>query len=100
MKEVLGKSISAEQFGFLLGRQIIDAAMIIQETMDTIKLKKFSALILKLDLEKAYDKVVRSFLNLILVQIGLPLKVSQWIMSCVNSASFVVLINGSPMDFF
>ena len=49
---------------------------IVQEAMHTIKLKNLSALILKLDLEKAYDKVDRSLLHLILVQIGIPLRVT------------------------
>ena len=62
----------------------MDAAGIVQETLHSIKLKKFPALILKLDLENAFDKVDHSFLNPILVQIGLLLKVSQWIMSCLN----------------
>ena len=41
-----------------------------------------------------------SFLGLILLQVGLPIEISQWIMSCVNSASFVVLVNGAPSTFF
>lgn len=100
MKGVLGKSISTEQFGFLLGRQITNAARIVEEALHYIKAKNFSAMVLKLDLEKAYDKVDRSFLNLILVQIGFPFKATQWIMKCINTTSFVVLINGSPLDIF
>ena len=78
----------------------MDATRIVQETMHWIKQKKLPLLILKLYLEKADGKVDLSFLRLILVQIGMPLKVTQWIMSCVNSASFAVLINGSPSAFF
>lgn len=95
MKVVLGECISVEQFGFLPSRQIMDAAGIVRETLHSIKLKNIPVMILKLDLEKAYDKVDRYFLHLILVQIGLPLNIVHWIMSYVNSASFVFLVNRS-----
>jgi hypothetical protein len=55
---------------------------------------------LKLDLKKAYDKVSWSFLRMLLIQIGLKWEVVQWIMGCVTSENFVVLINGSPTSFF
>jgi hypothetical protein len=35
-----------------------------------------------------------------LIQIGLKWEVAQWIMGCVTSANFVVLVNGSPTEFF
>ena len=57
-------------------------------------------MVLKLDMEKAYDKVDRSLLHFILLHINILLNVSKWIMSCVNSTSFAVLINGSPSIFF
>ena len=73
----------------------MDVAGIVHENLHFIKLKKLSAMILKLDLKKEYDKVDCYFLYLVLVRIGLPLNVSQWILSCVNSTPFVVLIHGS-----
>ena len=100
MKETLGRFITQEQFGFLPDRQILDVAGIVQETIHSIKQKKLSAMVLKLDLEKAYDKVDRTMLHLILLQIGIPLKMTNWIMSCVNSTSYAVPINGSPSQSF
>jgi hypothetical protein len=58
------------------------------------------ALVLKLDLRKAYDCVDWEFLRLILLKIGLGIHMTKWIMSCVTSSSFVVLINGEATDFF
>jgi hypothetical protein len=57
-------------------------------------------LLLKLDLKKAYDYVSWDFLHLILVQTGFIVSSISWIMSCVTSASFAVLINGETLTFF
>ena len=40
------------------------------------------------------------FIRLILIQIGAPLQTVNWIMGCIFSATFVVLINGTPSNFF
>ena len=57
LKKGLSLGISDEQFGFLEGRQITDAIAIAQETIHSIKIKHKKALVLKLDLIKAYDRV-------------------------------------------
>jgi hypothetical protein len=92
--------ISKEQFGFLEGRQITDAIGVVQEVLHSIKVKNFKALVLKLDLIKAYDRVDWGFLRLVLLQVGLSLEATDWILGCVTSANFVVLINGRPTSFF
>ena len=58
------------------------------------------AVILKLDLSRAYDRVDWGLLRLILLQIGLPFEVVRWIMGCITSANFSVLVNGAPTSFF
>lgn len=55
---------------------------------------------MKLDLAKAYDKVNWDFLRLVLLQIGIPDNVLNWIMSCVTTVNFAILINGSLISFF
>ena len=71
-----------------------------QESLHSIQLKKLFTFILKLDLEKANDKIDWYFLFLILLHVGLSPKISSCIMSCVSTSSFVILVNGSPSPFF
>jgi hypothetical protein len=100
MKDKLASSISYEQFGFLKDRLIFDDVGIAQECLHTAKSKKLSSIILKLDLKKSYDKVSWQFLWMLLIQIRLKWEVTQWIMARVTYVNMVVLINGSPTDFF
>ena len=57
-------------------------------------------LILKMDMIKAYGRVNWTFLKLMLLQIGLTVDVVNWIMECVESINYGVLINGSPINSF
>ena len=53
-----------------------------------------------MDVVKTYDRVNWNFLRLILLQIGLPISVTNGIMACISSTQFVVLVNDSPTIFF
>jgi hypothetical protein len=100
LKPLMSEFIGEEQFGFLHNRQIHDAVTVAQETLHSVKQRKLKATLLKLDLTKAYDRVNWTFLRLALLQLGLNLNSVNWIMGCLQSVSFVVLINGSPSRFF
>ena len=53
----------------------------------------------KLDINKAYDRVEWEFLRRIMLKIGLP---NQWVhlaMETVCTASYSILINGKPTSF-
>ena len=67
LKPHLNTHISQEQFGFLKNRRIVEPIGITQEILHTVKTKNKCALILKLDLVKAFDRVNWSFLRLILL---------------------------------
>jgi hypothetical protein len=100
IRPILSRTLSEEQFGFLKGRQIIDAIGTAQECLHSIREKKLQALILKIDLKKAYDCISWDFLRLALLQCGFGLPTTKWIMGCITSATFAILINGEPTDFF
>jgi len=100
IKPVLSRSIFEEKLGFLQGRRVQDAIGIVHECLHSLKKKKEKALVLKPDLKKAYDCISWDFLRMILIQIGLGLDLTDWILSCVTSTSFSMLINGEPTTFF
>jgi hypothetical protein len=70
------------------------------ESLHSIKKKNQKSLVLKMDLKRSYDNVDWEYLGLVLLTVGFGVKLIDWIMSCVTSASFTVLINGEAMDFF
>jgi hypothetical protein len=63
IKPILSRALSTEQLGFLEGRQIHDAIGTTHECIHSIKKKNIKALILKLDLQKAYDCINWDFLR-------------------------------------
>jgi hypothetical protein len=56
------KVISIHQYGFIKGRYIMDGVVSLNEILHEVKKKKQSGVILKIDFEKAYDKVNWQFL--------------------------------------
>jgi len=76
LKPYLSKSLYLEHFGFLKGRQNLDVVGVAQDFLHNIKSKKLKSLVLKLDLQKAYDCVNWDFLRIVLfkISIGLNLK--------------------------
>ena len=63
LKRVVGQVVSVTENAFVEGRQILDAALIANETIDTLLRRKESGLLLcKLDIEKTYDHLNWDFL--------------------------------------
>jgi hypothetical protein len=100
LKTVLSDKISLEQFGFLEGRQIHEAIGVAQEALHNIKTRKLKSVVLKIDLSKAYDRVSWLYLRLLLTHLGFTVPFIRWIMCCITTVTFSVLINGSATDFF
>eukprot|EP00253_Pinus_taeda_P001986 PITA_01986 len=89
-----------EQFGFLDGRQIHEAIGVAQEVIHSVRQKKKKGAVLKIDLSKAYDRVNWLYLRMMLTHLGFNYTFTSWIMGCISSVSFAVLINGSASSFF
>jgi hypothetical protein len=79
--------ISPSQTAFMPGRNIMEGVIILHETIHELHRKKMNGVILKLDFEKAYDKVNWSFLQQTLRMKGFFEKWCQWINQFVSKGS-------------
>ena len=100
VKRFMDKVISKSQNAFVEGRQILDAVLITNEIVDSTLRRKEYGLVYKLDIEKAYDSINWEFLDQVMGRMGFGSRWMSWIKWCISTASFSVLINGSPTSFF
>lgn len=100
VKKTLSTYISPKQFRFLDGRQIQGVIGIAQECMHSIKIRNTQASLIKVDLTKAYNCIDWDFLRMVLYKEGISSSNIGWIMGCIQSTNFTIIINGYPTRFF
>ena len=100
LRPFLDKLISPLQTVFVLGRKGIDNVIIAQEIIHSLGKKRWKTgyMALKIDLEKAYDKLEWGFIRNMLLRINIPTKLIDVIMSCVSTVSTSILFNGEALD--
>ena len=100
LRPFLDKFISPLQTTFVPGRKGIVNVIIAQETIHSLGKKKGKTryMALKIDLEKAYDKLEWGFIRNMLARINLPTKLIDVIMSYVSTVSTSILFNGEALD--
>lgn len=74
----------------LRGDRILDAILIASEIVGECKSKEKDGFLLKLDLEKTYDKVDWSFLDAVLELKGFGLRWRRWIGGCLANTNFLL----------
>ncbi|XP_010674016.1 uncharacterized protein LOC104890294 [Beta vulgaris subsp. vulgaris] len=103
LKPILKSVVSPYQNAFVPGRLMSDNCLIAHELVSGIKQrtrgKQYYAA-LKIDMFKAYDKVDWNFLHWLLTQMKIPAICCHWIMQCVTTVSYSILINGEPSQRF
>jgi hypothetical protein len=100
LSEVAPFVISQTQTAFIPGRFILEGCIILHEVLHEFKLKNQQGIILKIDFEKAYDRVSWNFLFEVLERKGFPKIWIDWIKACVMWDKVCVNINGERSDFF
>ena len=96
LKSVMDSIISPYQSAFIEGRQKLDPILIANEAVEDYRAKKKMGWILKLDLEKAFDRVDWNFLEKVLRQKKFSAKWTAWMMGCLKNPKFLIFINGKP----
>jgi hypothetical protein len=94
-----GKLISGTQTMFIPGSFILEGVVILHEILHELRVKKLPGVILKLDFEKAYDKVRWSFMMEVLRKKNFREKWVEWRKQIVEG-EVGINFNGKPGDFF
>lgn len=100
LRPILSKHIVPQQFAFLEDRQIHEAIGSAQEALHSIWSRHLKCILLKIDMSKAFDRVSWLYIKMLLIHLGFPLALINWIMACIMIPSYSVLINGSASHFF
>ena len=99
---LLDKLISPLQTAFVPGKKDLDNMIIVQELVHSFSLKRgnSSFMAIKIDLEKAYDRLEWQFIRDMLIFFKILEDLAKLIMSCITTSSISVLLNGGKLEHF
>ncbi|VFQ76047.1 unnamed protein product [Cuscuta campestris] len=98
---LLPKFISEEQTGFQKNKGVEEQILLAEEMVHMLdKEVRGDNCIVKLDMEKAFDRVEWSYLIKILDKLGFNLHSQKLLMANLVGSHLSILINGSPVGFF
>ena len=93
--------VNEAQSGFIPGRHIADNILLATELIRGYsKVHMSPRCIMKVDIRKAYDSVEWAYLETLLHEFGFPNIFVGWIMECVTTVSYNMLVNGMPSHPF
>ena len=99
---MLPSLISPMQTTFIQGRRGTDIVIIAQDLIYSLRKRKGRTgyMVVKIDLEKAYDHLEWSFIKMVLKHFRFPESMISLIMSCVSTSTTALSVNGSKLDSF
>jgi hypothetical protein len=100
LKIVLPVIISPMQSAFIPGRLITNNVLAVYETMHIMQTRMWSKegyMGIKLDMSKTYDCMEWSFLEAAMLKLGFAGKWVNWVMTCLRTVSYLVIVNGNPV---
>lgn len=100
LSRVAGKIIRECQTTFIPGRYILDGVVILHEVIHELSVRKLEGIILKLDFEKAYDKVQWSFLFDVMRKKSFDEIWIQWVGKATLNGRVAININGEVDGYF
>ena len=101
LRKVLPHIISRSQSTFQSNKVISDNTLVAFESLHHMKHRKggkVGHMALKLDMNKAYDRLEWAFLKRMMEKMGFHVRLVGWIMECVQSVTYYVLINDEPTE--
>jgi hypothetical protein len=99
-EDCMSRIIHKCQSAFIKGRNIMDGVLTLLEIIHDVKQKTKDGVILKLDFEKAYDKINWDFLFEMLEQKGFNETWCKWIKKVITSGTLSVQANGRMGRYF
>jgi hypothetical protein len=100
LKPILPFIISKEQSGYVEGIQIMDSIILVHDIIHSLKSTRTPGMLLKLDLSKAFDKLIWHYIKEVLTAFGFYPKWIDWILNLISSTFFSILVNRSPSQPF
>ena len=95
MHGVIQSVLCDSQAPFIPGRKISDNIVLAHELVKAYTRKHISPrCMLKIDLQKAYDSMEWTFLEQIMYGLGFPERFVQWVMNCVKTVNYSIVVNG------
>ncbi|XP_056685776.1 uncharacterized protein [Spinacia oleracea] len=97
MQSIIGEVVNDSQAGFIPGRNIADNILLASELVKCYSRKYISPrCMIKVDLKKAYDSLEWPFLKSMMHELGFPDMFIRWVMECLGTISYSILVNGFP----
>lgn len=100
LSPVIPKVVAPNQSAFVAGRSILDNFMLVQQSIRSLHRRKIPAIMLKIDIVKAFDSVSWQFLLHVLRHRGFGPRWIRRISMLLHTSSTQVLVNGHASESF